>query len=600
MMRKRRGGVPPPKIITTTRRDGTGAEVARPAAVPFPLVVSHPVPPLREQPRALGAVAVPEMSLTADRTRYVVAQNEFPSYSINGADPNEPILWSLWQNGLKVVDDQTFDKATDNAGNWFGVGSPWLAVHAGFWVVLARTGERQASVRFIVTTDLDELSVPPDSMLGVTHVAGLYRFATPDSELVPTSFLVEGARHVLNLGARHLFAYLTPQYRSDYSFDDFGGAAYTSLTALARSPEYRDLFDLPFETFVLTVYTFANWAWIVSRGGEDAIAFDAEGERKELADLVAHLTATYPGKHFVLKNWEGDWQMKLSFDPDAIASDQQVAEVTEWLRARQDGIAQGSRDSNGPRVQHAVEMNLIHHAQRGLPSMLASVIPHVDSDLIAYASWWSIGRAGDRSRNVRDDISFIRGFPGVGSRSVIVSEFGISHQDRDLGPRTKEMVQTLSSAGVPMAFYWEIFDNGPNLALVGPEATRFDSWHTIRAFLGARNDASLVHEQTRLPEEVVTGQEYPASVTVRNEGNMFDPVLGYALGLLDPDARLAQVIWVRREVRTGEVVTLEFTLRAPATAGVYTFRMFQHGVELFGEARPIRVTADGGSIAGDD
>ena len=43
-------------------------------------------------------------------------------------------------------------------------------------------------------------------MLGVTHVAGLYRFATPQSYLEPESFMVEGAKHVRNLGARRLHA----------------------------------------------------------------------------------------------------------------------------------------------------------------------------------------------------------------------------------------------------------------------------------------------------------------------------------------------------------------------------------------------------------
>ena len=143
-------------------------------------------------------------------------------------------------------------------------------------------------------------------MLGVTHVGGLYRFATPDSELTPESFLVEGAKHVRNLGAHHLFAYLSPQYRSDYEFDDFGPVNYTSLTSLAASPAYRKLFDLPFETFVLTTYTFANWDWIQSRGKTDAVPFDADGERDELAELVRHLVASYPSKRFILKNWEGD------------------------------------------------------------------------------------------------------------------------------------------------------------------------------------------------------------------------------------------------------------------------------------------------------
>jgi hypothetical protein len=584
--------VRPPGIISTIR-DRLG-----PATAPSVLRVSHPVPPLVEQPQALRARSVPEMSLTADRTQYVVEENEFPTYAITGAHPNETILWSLWQDGVKVVDDQAFEKATDEEGNWFGVGSPWMAAQAGFWVVLARTGDRHASVRFLVTARLNATApTPPESMLGVAHVAGLYRFATRDSELAPVSFLVEGARHVRNLGARHLFVYLTPQYRTDYRFDDFGGETYAGLTALASSPEYQEVFSLPFETFVVTAYTFANWDWIVRRGGPGAVSFQADREREEFAELARHLPASYPEKNFVLKNWEGDWQMKSSFDLDAVASEEQVSEMIEWMRARQDGIASGR--SNGTRVQHAIEMNLLHQAQRGLASVLASVIPEVASDLIAYSTWWSLGRPGDRVRNLRDDIAFIRAFPAVGGRPVLVSEFGVSCIEPDGGPRTIDAVEACSCAGVERAFYWQIFDNGPNFALVGPEATRFDSWHAMRGLTGARNDAVFVREETEFPTELIAGTSYPVKVTVRNEGNAFDPVLGYALGLLDPEGTPAQTVWVHREVPTGETIALEFVLDAPAAAGTYSLRMFQHGVEVFGEELRVELKPAGSSPAFD-
>jgi hypothetical protein len=407
---------------------------------------------------------------------------------------------------------------------------------------------------------------------------------------------VEGARHILNIGSRHLFAYLTPQYRSDYSFDDFGSLDYTSLTALAASPEYRELFSLPFETFVLTTYTFANWEWILRRGGSAAAPFNAEGESEELAELVRHLAAVYPDKRFILKNWEGDWQMKMSYDLDTVATAEQVGEFIEWMRARQIGITSGRGDLNAQRVQHAIEMNLVHQAQRGLPSMLGSVIPHCDSDLIAYAAWWSGGRAGTPRRNVRDDITFIRNCPGVATRPIIVSEFGISNLVPENGPRTAEAVEAFSTAEIPMAFYWQIFDNGPDVALIGPRATRFESWHTLRSFLGVHNDARFVHEQTTIPAEIFAGNHYPVSISVRNRGNVFDPVLGYALGLLDAEGRVAQEVWIRREVSAGEGVTLDFILDAPSAAGTYIFRMFQHGVELFGEELAIEVLPQMASV----
>jgi hypothetical protein len=581
-----RGSLRSPTIVTTTVEEANGA------AAPFPAVITRPVPPLREERVPARVAAVGEMSLTADRTNYVVSEGEFPTYMISGVAPEQTVLWSLWRNHVNVVEDQSFGVRTDSGGQWFGRGSLWSDDQTGFWEVLAKAGDRQASVRFVVSPDLGEpQATPPNQMLGVTHVAGLYRFATPQSNLEPESFLVEGAKHVRNLGARHLHAYLTPQYRSDYSFDDFGDVNYTSLTALADNPAYREMFSLPFETFILTAYTFANWTWIQSRGHPGSVPFDADGEREELAALARHLAATYSGKVFVLKNWEGDWQMKLSFDPNAVASEEQVGEFIQWMRARQDGVTEGRENAGSERVKHAIEFNLIHHAQRGLRSVLASVIPEVESDLIAYASWWSLGRGSNVSRNIHDDVTLVRNLPGIGPRPLIATEFGLSYLEPDLQQRTIEVVGAFSHASVPIALYWEIFDNGPNLALVGREATRFESWHTLRAFLGTQNDAEFVRDETVLPQRITAGQHYPARVTIRNRGVMFDPVVGYALGLFNSQGGLQQIVWVRREVGGGETVTLEFVLNAPDVPGVYSFRMFQHGVELFGEEMPVEVHA---------
>ena len=137
-------------------------------------------------------------------------------------------------------------------------------------------------------------------------------------------------------------------------------------------------------------------------------------------------------------------------------------------------MKQGRADAGSDRVKHAIEFNLIHHAQRGLRSVLTSVIPEVESDLIAYASWWSLGRGSNVSRNIHDDVTLIRNLPGIGLRPLIATEFGLSYLEPDLQQRTTDVVEAFSHASVPIALYWEIFDNGPNLALVGREATRFE------------------------------------------------------------------------------------------------------------------------------
>jgi hypothetical protein len=313
------------------------------------------------------------------------------------------------------------------------------------------------------------------------------------------------------------------------------------------------------------------------------VPFIAQAERDEVADLVRYLTNQHPGKAFILKNWEGDWQMKLSLDLDTVASEAQVTEFIDWMRARQDGVILGRKSAQVHTVRHAIEFNLIHQAQRELPSVLASVIPQVDSDLIAYTAWWTLVRGTDVVRQMHDDITFVRNLPGIGTRPLIVTEFGITYREPQLEQRTRDIILALSREAIPIALYWQIFDNGPDLALIGPEATRFESWHTVRSFCGVHNDALFVREQTSLPERIVAGHQYPAVVSVRNNGIVFDPVVGYALTLLDSERRLLQIVWVRDEIPNGEVVSLEFVLNAPSTAGEYSFRMFQHGVEFFGE-----------------
>jgi hypothetical protein len=46
----------------------------------------------------------------------------------------------------------------------------------------------------------------------------------------------------------------------------------------------------------------------------------------------------------------------------------------------------------------------------------------------------------------------------------------------------------------------------------------------------------------------------------------------------------------------GKGVTLDLVLDAPSAAGTYIFRMFQHGVELFGEELAIEVLPQMASV----
>lgn len=580
---------------------------AAPAAVPdSPLVTSYSiaVPPIL--PGRIGATAggesvaadaSPAMSLRADRTCYRISLREAPAYAVTGAGPDQPIHWTLMRDGVVLVEDQVFEAATDGAGEWMGSGGPWRGGQEGLWVVTARTGDQRAHVQFLVAIDAEEVPATQlDQMLGVSHVAGHYRFSTPGSELQPDSFLVEGARHVLNLGARHVFVHLSPQYRVEYPFDDFGGSRPSSLVELAAGPQFRGLFALPFETFILTTYSFANWAWLLTRGQAAPVPVDADAEQEEIAALVRHLIETYPGKRFILKNWEGDWQLKNSLELDPEATAEQVVEFVTWLRARQQGVVEG-RQGDGERVQFAIEFNHVHAAQRLSRSMLTSVIPQVASDLIAYSSWWTLAQPGDLGRRIADDLAFVRQLPGIGDRPLIITEFGFQGKDPARGVQTETAVRAFALAGIPLAIYWQIFDNIEDIGLVGRGLQRLPSWHSLRNLMGARNRAVFQLEQCRIPDPILARRAAPVHLAIRNEGLTFDPVVGYALGLFDLRGVLHQTIWLTRELVTGESVEIDFILRPPAQPGTYVFQMLQHGVEAFGDELPIEVLVDPAGIA---
>ena len=565
------------------------SSVSHPAALPLYSFAVPPLPPLPESFEPEAAT----MSLLADRTAYRVSGNEAPAYRLTNATPHQPILWTLSRNGITLVKDQAFDAVTDGDGAWAGTGSAWKREHEGLWEVVARTGEQSGTARFLVQASASPASTNPVAgILGVSHVAGRYRFATPGSELRPVSFLVEGARLIFNLGARHLFVHLSPQYQVEYPFDEFGSGQIRSLRELVASPHFREMLELPFECVVLTTYSFANWDWLMTRGQAGGAALDLDGEQAEIKDLVQHLLATYPGKRFVIKNWEGDWQLKQSLALNAVATEAQVAEFIAFLGARQAGVARG-RDGD-LRVQFAIEFNLIHLAERGQRCMLSSVIPEVESDLLAYSSWWTLAKTGPLARRIADDLAFVRSLPGVGSRPLIVTEFGFPGKEAAVAEHTRVASEAFAEAGVPMAIYWQIFDNLDDIGLVGKTAERLPAWHTLRALAGAKNDAEFLPGQSRVPERVAAGSSTPVRVAIRNKGVMFDPVLGYALGLFNAGGELLDIVWLREEVARGATVEVRFSLRAPREPGPCTLRLFQHGVELFGGELVVEVGGEAG------
>ena len=563
---------------------------------------SHPVPDRpeirRRLTRARGEMALARTpvappaeaavpSLASDRINYLVG--EAPSYQIRNAPPDQPIQWIIARDGQPPVPYSDPAQRTDGSGSWSGPGGVWTVELTGFYTITTQVGDWSASTCFTV---IDGFPPAPGKstaeLVGITHVAGDYRFAGPGTPFGDAPFLVEGAQHILNLGGRRGFFYLTPQYQtSDYRFDDFGAGPIDNLTDLAKSPPFRKLFEQPFDQFVFTTYTFGNWEWILDRAqGGQSVPFAANAETAEIAELVAYLAEEYPDKEFILKNWEGDWQLQGNYDINGIPTPERIDEFIEWMHARQAGVVQGrQRAGVAGSIQHAIEFNALSKSVRDRPGVLRDVVRQVESDLVSYSSWETSGRFD--TRRMKDAIVFIERAPAVEGRKVMIAEFGVPNSPADANDEAHAdaLLQAFLEMGVN-AFFWQIFNNGVPVGLIGPDFQHSNAWFALRQALGGRNEAAVVRDPalTEVPEAMNPGQTATLSVTFRNTGEPWYQSVGYELELVGPgDAVLGERAWLPHDVPGRGQATFTFDFTAPAEPGSYRFQMAQHGIELFGE-----------------
>jgi hypothetical protein len=299
----------------------------------------------------------------------------------------------------------------------------------------------------------DVLPVLPAQVVGVAHVAGKYNFTDE-------GFLNEGAGALHELGCRVIKVWMTHLQRS-YPFNS-AWPRFKSLTEIAQTPDFRKLFDSPFETFILEAFcpSRADDYW---RGG--MAATDVDAELREFEELTTHLLDTYKdsGKTFILQNWEGDWALRGGApgdDPGPMA----IRGMIAWLNARQAGVdaarAKGGK-REGVRVLHAAEVNPVGRAIEGKGVTVTNHgLPHTRCDLYSYSAWDVPTHEPDKFTAALDYLASKA--PG-GKEKIYVGEFGapenvVGSAEKQL-ERTKSTIETALKWGAKYAVYWELYCN---------------------------------------------------------------------------------------------------------------------------------------------
>jgi hypothetical protein len=300
---------------------------------------------------------------------------------------------------------------------------------------------------------------------GVAVVGGSYAFTHEN-------YLIEGTKLLQRLHVPAIFVYLTNKYQENYPDKDAGlfGQPKT-LTELAASPAYSQVFRMPFKVYMITTLTFANGDTIfgTAKSRRDVAA----SERAEIYDLAKYLYTAYKGSHkiFILKNWETDWFGLQAYDSSRAITSQNIEELVNWLQARQAGVASARVESNDPNdvaVLHAVEVNRpLDWLEKRLPRVLNAVVPAVGADMITYSSYDATTQASATMATefhvALDGINRYAPDPlGLGRRRVLISEYGLFENEHPFAENDWRLHAVLNTArdwGTSGAFLWQLYDN---------------------------------------------------------------------------------------------------------------------------------------------
>ncbi|HCY42974.1 MAG TPA: hypothetical protein DHV48_16795 [Prolixibacteraceae bacterium] len=316
--------------------------------------------------------------------------------------------------------------------------------------------------------------------LGATHVAGKYYFTNEP-------YLIEGCRKLneMGYGIAKLWFRKNPSgypYNSEWNLPKD-----VSLKELAKHPYYAACFDMPFSTIGLSV----------DGAGVKTTDETAAKEEQEIYDLTKYLLEKYKDREltFILHNWEGDWMMRggtgdyarwsrkpgqlfKAVDGDRYTvvvppdSTDRVNAMAKWFIARQQGVnrARAEVKNSKCKVYHAIEANKVLDSMDGIPGIVNSVLPKVETDMVSWSCYDGMDPAG---LNLYKGIDYIRKNMNPtaymkGKRVVFLGEIGIPEQRYEglmerapVIDRWDIFMGVCLAQNIPYLIQWELYCNEP-------------------------------------------------------------------------------------------------------------------------------------------
>lgn len=351
--------------------------------------------------------------------------------------------------------------------------------------------------------------------VGITHVAGLY----PDRR-AEKDFLTYGLRDGLNLGFKTFEIYLSPEtciqrantyplgYYQDLDYcqncsNDNRGTCNSTITDIAKSGLYEEVFNLPFDTLFITAESFnknSAHAWLIS-----SVNSIPKSQLDSLYDefniLTKYLYDRFGGEEktiiFQTPN-ELDWQLLgnkgnpgpavENMDADAFAIQNAIDYLNTIQRAVDD--AKTLYKDKKLKVFHSCEVNMVTKAMEGKNNATNAVVPKTNCDLYGYSAYGAyLGMPAGQDK-LTEALNYLKSkapdSPTFGADNVYISEFGVLHDgnipvgnsvyltEDNAATLLDSLLQKSLSWGVPYFLYWQLYDN--SCSKLNPAKSDCNGW----------------------------------------------------------------------------------------------------------------------------
>jgi len=314
----------------------------------------------------------------------------------------------------------------------------------------------------------DEWNNHLSGIIGSTHAAGKYYFTSRD-------YVNEGAVEIANAGMRVLKLWFASPI-GHYPWNCNWPEEFDDYVQMAEHPHYRELFNRPFDTYVLTLFEQEDFR----HGLPDPLPAIVE---QRYYDLARHLLENYAGtgKTFIIGHHEGDWHLRgnTNLDPRYDPNQTVINGMIRWYDARQRGVDRAKQDCpvQGVNLYHAAEVNLVLLAMNGRPTVTNDVLPYVNCDLVSYSAYDTVihthrehneAKWRETFRQALDYLdSKVADKPPFGSKNIFIAEYGGPEQqwggdeqaEQDLLRMTRATVEESVSWGCPYVIYWQVYCN---------------------------------------------------------------------------------------------------------------------------------------------